>query len=693
MKIKRKIFARYLIPAVALVFIFYSCSINEPTAPRWDVSLNVPIAKKHYTMYDIVEKKSAEINHYTDGSNKNILYYTNVNVLDQIDVNDKLKIDAFSESTSKEIGTISIAPDSIQTDIAYSWIGFPVTPGSQIILPAANNTPITVPFNSVQQFQSAAIESGIVELFITNHMPAPVSITMSNLSITNTNGGELIVNGNSSATISSQQTVKVSTMHVVPGVTAKNNLTLNCNISNTSSGGATITLPANSLTVKAVLKNINVTQAVGKIPEQNPVVVNGLVTVEETSSQPTKFKNVVLDNGTLNLTLTNNLDIDASATIKIYNLKNPQGAMFTATRTIQRKQAVKVFDNFSLRDYSIVSTDGTPTNQVSYDVSFQSLASVDYRTIKSTDDVVGDVSFSNLQIKEFSGQLKPTLLENTRTSVSLNVKDLQNKLQFQQINLKNPIVELRLKPTAQVEFSIDGRMEARNSLGQKSTMTLSARTLNKTIITPTDTVVTLNPDSVSNFFKKFSKFPDSLIVYAGGVVNPNYKIVNVKKTDRVAGKSRIEFPLIFGISGGEITDSVNVDLSNDDRDKIKDLNSFDAALKITNGIAANVAFTGRLYDEYNNFLMYFPPKHADQDTVITVSGATTDADGNVVTKKEQTIKVKTSGGEPEKLSRAKYMRVRLKFSTSGQNNTPVKFKTDDTIDISVSGSVNYQVKK
>ena len=89
MKIKRKTAARLFIPAVALAFIFYSCNINEPTAPRWDVSLNVPIAKKHYTMYDIVEKKSSEINHYSDGSNKNILYYTDINELDKIDVKDK----------------------------------------------------------------------------------------------------------------------------------------------------------------------------------------------------------------------------------------------------------------------------------------------------------------------------------------------------------------------------------------------------------------------------------------------------------------------------------------------------------------------------------------------------------------------------------------------------------------------------
>jgi len=281
-------------------------------------------------------------------------------------------------------------------------------------------------------------------------------------------------------------------------------------------------------------------------------------------------------------------------------------------------------------------------------------------------------------------------LEQTRSTVSLDVKDLKNKLQFQQINLKNPIVEFRLKPTAHVEFSIDGRMEARNSIGQKSVMTLSSRTLNKTLITPTDTIVMLNPDSVSNFFKKFSKFPDSIAVFTGGVINPNYKTVNIDNSDKVTGTSRIEFPLDFGIQGGEITDSVEIDLSNDDRDQIKDLNSVDASLNISNGIPAQVSFIGRVYDEFNNFLMYFPSRNNVPDT-IKVSGASTDSQGNVVTSNVQTVTVKLTYGDPAKLAKGKYMRVNLKFSTSGSGNSPVKFKTDNTINISAPGSVNYRV--
>lgn len=668
-----------------------SCSINDPTAPRWDVSLNVPILKKNYTMYDIIEKKSREINHYSDGANQNILYYTDIKTLDKIEVKDELKIDPFSESTSKSIGTISIASDSVQTHIGYDWVGVPVVPGTSVVLPAINNADVNEEFTSVDQFEYAIVESGAVDLSFTNNMPVPVNLTINNLEIRNSQSGELIINYGSEINVGPLQTVKVSSLPIVPGVIVRRNLTLICRITTNGSNLSPILLPPNSLTVKATMKNIEVTEASGKIPDQDPVEIDDAVSIDANSAQPTKFQNVKLENGSFNLTVVNNLDIDAAVTITIPNLKNSQGTVLAATRTIPRKQTVKIFDNLSLRNFSLESLNGTATDRVSYNITYEPLASNDFRTVKNTDDVSGNVEFSSLQINEFTGQLEPTELEETRSAVSLDVKDLQDKLKFQQINLKNPIVELRLKPTAQTEFTINGRMEARNTEGQRSVMTLSSRTLNKTLITPNDTIITLNPDSVSNFFKKFSKFPDSLIVYAGGTINPNYKTVVIKNSDNVTGRSRIEFPLELGISEGEITDSVEVDLSDDDRDKIKDLNSFDISLKITNGIPAQVSFTGKLYDEFNNFLMYFPPLYADQDTLINFPGASVDGNGNVTGKSERTVHVKMLNGDPEKLSRANYMRVRIKFNTSGQNNNPVKFKTDDTIDISSWGLIDYVV--
>jgi hypothetical protein len=90
--------------------------------------------------------------------------------------------------------------------------------------------------------------------------------------------------------------------------------------------------------------------------------------------------------------------------------------------------------------------------------------------------------------------------------------------------------------------------------------------------------------------------------------------------------------------------------------------------------------------------MYFPPKYQDQDTVITVAGAATDADGNVTSPNVQTLSVRTAKSDTPQISNAAYMRVRIKFNTAASGNQPVKFKTDDVIKINAFGATDYNVK-
>ncbi len=533
---------------VLLTALIQSCDIKEPTAPNWDVSLNIPIANKSYTMLDIIDNKSSSIQHYSSGTNQNLLYYSNVQQMDKITLGDKLK--PYPNSTVTP-GAISISADSIQTDIDLSWISPPVNPGMQIIMPAVPETDVSGNFSLADQFQIIKIASGFIDIEITNYFPSPVKITLRDLVLKNSGTGEIVAQLLAPIEILPLQTATRKSIPITQGINVKNQLILESKISSTGSNGQQITLPAKSLTIKA----------------------------------------------------------------KFYDLK----------------------------------------------------------------------------VSEYTGQLKPTVFEKTRSAVGLDVKDIQKNLKFQQINLKNPKIELRLRLTANVEFSINGSVEARNSIGQRSIMTLSSRTLNKTLISQADSIITINADSLSNFFKNFSQFPDSLIVYVGGTANPNNKIISMTGSDQLIVSSKMEFPFEFGLSGGEFTDSVKVNFKNDDRDKIKDMNSLGASLTITNGIPASLSFTAKLYDQNNNFLTYFPPKYQEQDTVISVNGAGVDANGNVISNTIQNVTVKTLKAEIDKISKAYYMRVKVRLNTSGVGSQAVRFKTDNIIKFLASGSMNYHI--
>ena len=696
MNLRRKIFLLFY-PSFILILLALtqSCSIKEPTAPNWDVSLNVPITTKSYTLFDIIEKKSSTVQHYTSGSSTNILYYTTTEQIDKISLNNKLKIDPFSKVSSQVIGSLKINSDSVNTSVSLSSINPLLVAGVAIQVPAIDYTPISQNFSLTAEFQTIKIESGAIDLRLTNNFPSPLILSVKDFMIVDRASGVTIAQSLDPIVIQPRQSKVVSSIPLISDVNMSNSLAMSCKLSLSSSNGQFVVLPSTALVVSAKMKNLVASEVVAKIPQQNPVVINDVVLIEGSLSQPDKFQNIILDSGLLNISITNNLDVDVAVNFSIPNLKNSQNIAFTANQIIPRKSSnVKLFNGLSLKDYSITTLTGPtgiPTNQVNYLATFQTQSTNDYRTIKNTDLVSGYVELSSLVLRRFTGQLKPTVLDQTRNAISMNVKDIQSKLKFTQINLKNPNIQLRLHPTANVEFSVNGRIEARSSSGLMGTMQLNSSTMDKTVISNTDTVITINPQSVSDFFKSFSKLPDSLIVYAGGIANPNYKIVDIQNTDYVTGTGRMEFPFEFGLSGGVYTDSIKVDLSKDERTNIKDVNTLFVSITISNGIAASVQFTGKMYDANNNFLMYFPPKYQDQDTVITVAGATTDASGNVTAANVQNLVVKTNTGESNKIAQAAYMRTRITFNTSNSGNQPVKLKTDDLIKISAFGSTNYHI--
>ncbi|MEW6652248.1 MAG: hypothetical protein AB1394_02145, partial [Bacteroidota bacterium] len=547
-----------LIAAIIFSAFMFSCNINEPNMPHWDVSLNLPIAKKNYSLMDLLEK-SSDLKYYKDGSS--LLYLSQEHAIEKIELKDKLKINAVSESASETIGSINIAADSVSASIGFSWINSAINPGSQVVVPPINDVPISINTDVMGEFLAIKLDGGTIDLSITNHFPQPVSLTLKNIVLKNSSSEEVIAQYPGSFTIPAKETRSVKAIALAKGVFIKNQLTLECLVSTNGSNGNVITLPQNSFSVKAKLLNLSVVEAQAKIPIQEPIVINNTITLDGNKTQPNKFTNIKIESGALTIKIANNLDVDAVLTFTINNLKNPNGQTFTEIRTIGRRQTTTLFNNFSLSNYSVVSLTGVPTNQISYKISFQTKASNDFRTIKSTDGISGSIDLNNLQVKEFSGQLEPQIVAAERSAFSLDMQDLKNKLQFSEINLRNPLIQLRIKTNAQFEFRIDGKIQAQNGLGQKATLGLNSRTLNTTLISPSDSVLTVNPDSISLFFKKFTRFPDSLIVYAGGTINPNYKTVTIKSTDHITGRGVFELPLDLGISNAEITDSVSVDLS------------------------------------------------------------------------------------------------------------------------------------
>lgn len=684
-----------------LALVFQGCNIKQPTAPSWDVTFNLPIAKKYYTLSDIIQKKSSFISNYTSGTNKGILYYSNIKAISDINIKNQLKVDGTSQSVSNTLGLISIKDDSVRMSLGYSWLNSSLKAGSAGTIPNSANLQINNDFTMANQFSSITINSGSCIISITNYFPSPISMTLNSLSIINKSNGSTVCSYNPNINIPPMQTVFLNTIQFQPNTYVENTLQFVGNISINGNNTYVSNLPLNSIGITAKLSNLELSQAVAKIPEQD-LQIDGNFTFDNGTAQPTKVSKLVIDTGMLNGSVTNNSNIDALATITINNFYSPGGTLLTKTLLLPHKQTVSVFSNLSLQGYSV--SNSVLTNQISYSILVKTTETSNLTSASSTDSFSGNFSIGTLYLQQITGQLKPTSVNPTLSSVAFDVKDLQNKVQFQQINLSGTNIQIKLHvnnllPGTQFNFGIDQNVswiKAKNSTESYS-LPLNSSTLDKTFITQSDSAVTFNSNSMSTFFKQFTHLPDSILVNVGGTLNSDYGTISMTNQNNISGSSDIEIPFIVGIASGLVSDSVSIDLSQDNRNKIKDLNSMSASVNITNGIPIALSYRGKLFDENNKFLMNFPPKHSDQDTVINIAGAVTDNNGNVTAKTASSSSFSLISNqtvnETTLLSSAKYLRIYLNINTTnGTNNQPVILKTSNDINITVFGSTDYQVK-
>ena len=420
-----------------LLLIFQGCNIKQPTAPSWDVSFNLPIAKKYYTLSDIIQKKSSLISNYTSGTNKDILYYSNIKAISDINIKNQLKIEGTSQTTSNTLGFISIKDDSVTASLGYSWLDQSGTlnGGMLAIIPTTPNAPIqNTHFSIASQFSSVTVNSGSLIISITNYFPFPVNITVNSLSIINDSNQNLIYQSSPNKVIPYGGTTVALDPYSLAGKVLENKLQFTGTVSVSGSNGQVITLPPNSIKLTAKFSNLELSQAVAKIPEQD-VNINGNITFDNDAAQPTKVSKLVIDSGSLNGLVTNNSNIDAQAIITLNNFYTPDNIILTKTMLIPHNQTVSVFSNLSLQGYSV--NNSFLTNIISYTVLVKTIATSNFKSVLSTDSFSNNFSIGTLYLQQITGQLKPTSVNPTLSSIAFDVKDLQNKVQFQQINLSS----------------------------------------------------------------------------------------------------------------------------------------------------------------------------------------------------------------------------------------------------------------
>lgn len=680
MVMKRYKFLIVLFPAF---LIFISGCVDVPkdlVMPKWDVSLNVPIANKTYTLWDAIKKDTSKLKYYRSGTNLGLLYYSDIKKIEKITVGDNLSVDAFTTNSSVQIGSISIPnPQPVIAKIKPVDLGLP---NATVPFPAVSNNVVTVNFDQSQQFSRVVVQSGTLNFKVTNYFPSPVTIAVNRVTIKNVSDNSIIIDDNRGYALTPGASRDSS--YSLAGKIVNGFIKIEVTMSTVGSGAEAIALNDDTnLTFSAQVQNFLFNEVNAKIA-QNTFTLNDSFIFDDS----TYVQNAVIERGSLTITANSNLDLDLTATLTIPSLKNSSGGNFTQIITLGRKEKNKVIQIPSLNNYTLSDPSGGLVNSVQYTLTVTSTATNDFRTIYKTDDVYAKLDISNLYFRSFTGRIKPTNLTVNETTIDLNMGDVSDKLLVNQIDLENPQIQLKLRKSTNVQVNFTGQL-----IGRSATHTAQLN-IPATTIGTGETVITLNSTDVRNFIKSFSgRLPQTVTVKGQGKVNPLYTVATLASADSVYGTAELTFPMKVSVTGGSFRDSSNVDLSDNDRTEMRKVLGGSLILEIQNGIAFDASVSARLYDASNRFLMNLPPNRTPNDTLIHVQAATVNSQGKVTAPATSNITFTINQADVDKIIQSKYIISKINFYTSGNNNLPVEFKTSDAIRIKAYGSLNYQVEE
>ncbi len=312
----------------------------------------------------------------------------------------------------------------------------------------------------------------------------------------------------------------------------------------------------------------------------------------------------------------------------------------------------------------------------------------------SGDSIKTKVQINNLGFNYLKGRIKPYKDEikpkTEPIDIDQDIKDILPKLQVYGAkliltsNTSTRNLEVQLK-----DFQVVGKFK---SSSQTNFLKIKNQSILDTVISFDTPSIELNIDdfAINEFLSPSA--PDSISYSGKIIVNPNYKSIDVSLPDTIKFDVRFVGYTIFRIDNATRTDTVEIDLKQEDRDQLDKVKNASLILDIDNGLPIGFQITGYLLDSLNNKLLYFTRERGTgeiSDTIFTIIPAIVDNEGKVVQSVSQKKILSLNSDEIEKIKRMKKAIVRVVISTT--NGQKVMLRAEDNIKVKLTISISYRL--
>jgi len=655
---------------------------DDFVGPSWDMQINLPLTKKEYSLLEIVEKDSSVLNSSQDPSTLGLIYFGDTHAVSTIRLEDELKIDPFNTEFSQKIGALQIkysipAASEVQVE---EWTT-DVNSGSYQIFPEQEGD-INIEIAGIETVESLSADEGKLNLIVQNNLPVPIQLR--GLIIRNANDGsqESIIEvpgNNPESWINISPGLFWSENYSIDGKTITNNLEYIGTIYSIGSNGDSVQIPeVAGTTILALFEDLIISEATAPLPVQN-----FQFTQSSTISDSTFIEEGLIREGRALLVANNNIDVDLRADVIFNNLFDNTGNQYQLSIPLARNEKNKIVELNSLIDWTVSTTNpGVPTNAITYTINVVTDSTGEISTVNKNDSVLFALNFEELQFEKFSGILKPIKMDLENTGVKLEYDIGSDKLNFGKLNFKDAVFYLNFNSSADLEMLINGEIFASNGIIKRS-MQIGD------IIIPELTPKKIDISDLINEFENV--LPDSFSIVGSSLLNPNYQSGSVSRGDSLFGTIDFEIPLNVGIAQASYKDTFEIDLGDVSEDDIDQVNYGEVTLAIRNAIPVGLTLTAIVLDSVNNIILKIPTEYNDITFVEVPKPEMSDA-GEVLLASEKVQILKLVGEDIKKFLKNPFMAIEVNFNTAGEDNTPVKFRTFNKINIDIRATADYRVE-
>ena len=208
-------------------------------------------------------------------------------------------------------------------------------------------------------------------------------------------------------------------------------------------------------------------------------------------------------------------------------------------------------------------------------------------------------------------------------------------------------------------------------------------------------------ESNSNITSFITFLPDSILVSAEYIMNPdnNQAYKSVRSDDSISFMTKFTSVSVLHIKQTTFTDTVNVDIKQEDRDQILKGKGAQLTVDIQNAIPLNSWIKVILTDiNYNPILINGVPfvitKNNNGTDSVSIAGSQTDINGNYLSSSVSTTTLTLDSTQIRQFSQnAHHAIISVTVETSHSNNVPVVVHASDWIKLNVFGRVTYRIQK